>query len=64
MEPKISLTQTAFAEVMTEWERRWREEPELSRMRIELLKAEGAPETYGGEATAYFFWLAKEMGKV
>lgn len=59
----ITLTQKAAARVLAEWERRWRESPELYRKEIELLQMKNKSETYGDSAARYLLHLCKQMGE-
>lgn len=52
----ITVTETQLAEAFTEWDRRFREEPErFESEAVRLLK--GTPESYGDEAAPYLIAL-------
>jgi len=63
MDEKIEITQEQLAKVFTEWERRYREEPEASQSEAEKLLHE-TPETYGEACAPYFVFILKEMNGV
>ena len=52
MEPKITINMAQLAAAFTEWERRYREEPE--RFFSEAEKLAHSPETYGEACAPYF----------
>jgi len=49
-----------FAKAFTEWDRRWREEPEHFMSESELLLKE-TPKTYGDACAPYFMKLLDEV---
>jgi hypothetical protein len=51
----IETTQAALAAAFTEWDRRWREEPERFLSESEHLAED--PETYGDECAPYLIAL-------
>lgn len=54
-----SYTQDEFERAFTEWDRRFREEPErFESEAVRLLK--GTPETYGEAAAPYFLSILNE----
>lgn len=59
----IQISATSASRIFTEWERRWREEPELYRMECEMLKAKGTERSCGDSAADYFLHLASELGE-
>ena len=60
MHKKIEVTQSELAKVFTEWERRYREEPE--RFQSEAAKLlHDTPETYGEACAPYFVFVLKEQ---
>ena len=60
MSKKIEVTQEELAKVFTEWERRYREEPEAFQSEAAKLLHE-APETYGEAAAPYFVFIIEQM---
>ena len=59
----ISIEQSRlvlFAKAFTEWNRRWREEPERFMSESDLLLKE-TPETYGDACAPYFMKLLDEV---
>lgn len=59
----IQISATSASRIFTEWQRRWREEPELYRLECELLTKKGTEQTYGDLAAEYFLHLASELGE-
>ena len=55
----IAATQAEFAAAFTEWERRYREEPE--RFMSETEKLQGSPETYGDACAPYLLQILAEL---
>jgi hypothetical protein len=55
------MTQEQLAAVFTEWDRRYRANPEEFWSVVRHLTQETA-DTYGEAASRYFLWLAAEMG--
>lgn len=60
MSEKIEVTQEELAKVFTEWERRYREEPEAFQSEAAKLLRE-TPETYGEAAAPYFVFILQQM---
>ncbi len=60
MSEKIEVTQEELAKVFTEWERRYREEPEAFQSEAAKLLHE-TPETYGEAAAPYFVFILQQM---
>jgi hypothetical protein len=58
----MNLTQTIIAAILTEWERRYREEPTKFMHQVEILKYN--PDIIGDKSAAYFISLGKEMGLI
>ncbi len=56
----ITCTAEDVAEAFTEWERRYREEPD--RFMDEPALVEAGPEGYGGACAPYFLRLLREAG--
>jgi hypothetical protein len=55
----VAFTEKQLAEAFTEWDRRYREEPErFMSEAVHLLK--GTPETYGAEAAPYLIALLQK----
>jgi hypothetical protein len=52
----------AFAAAFTEWERRYREEPERFQSEAEKLLKE-TPKTYGDACAPYFMTILDELSK-
>ena len=60
MSGKIEVNQEELAKVFTEWERRYREEPERFQSEAVKLLRE-TPESYGEAAAPYFVFILNEM---
>jgi hypothetical protein len=56
---KITCTPEDMAAAFTEWERRYREEPD--RFMDELALVEAGPEGYGSACAPYFLQLLEEV---
>lgn len=55
------MPQSFLAAIFTEWDRRYREEPERFQSEaVRLLKE--TPQSYGDAAAPYFLQIAKELG--
>lgn len=61
-DPKISGSLTEIAEAFTEWERRFREDPESYMSEAAKLLKE-TPETYGQACAPYFALILGEVQK-
>jgi len=57
---KTEITQDELAAVFTEWERRYREEPERFQSEATKLLRE-TPETYGQACAPYFLFILNEL---
>jgi len=56
----MNITTKEITEVFTEWDRRYREDPEeFENEAVRLLK--GNPESYGDACTTYFLFILKEL---
>lgn len=55
----IPVTQEQLAAALTEWDRRWREEPDRFLSEAEVLAQD--PETYGDEAAPYLLSILREQ---
>ena len=60
MSEKNEVNQEELAKVFTEWERRYREEPERFQSEAVKLLRE-TPESYGEAAAPYFIFILNEM---
>lgn len=60
MSEKIEITQKELAKVFTEWERRYREDPEAFQSEAAKLLHE-TPETYGEACAPYFVFIFQQM---
>ena len=60
MSEKIEVTREELAKVFTEWERRYREEPERFQSEAVKLLRE-TPETYGEACAPYFVFILDEL---
>jgi hypothetical protein len=58
----ISATQEQLAKAFTEWDRRYREEPERFQSESERLLKE-TPETYGEACAPYLIQILDELGE-
>lgn len=58
----VVFSEKAVAEAFTEWDRRFRENPEQFLSQAESL-LKGTPETYGDAAAPYFLQILSELGK-
>lgn len=58
--PMVSVSQIDCAKAFTEWERRYREEPERFQSEATKLLRE-TPETYGDACAPYFFAIVAEI---
>lgn len=59
---KVTATPEEINQAFTEWDRRYRENPEeFTSEAVHLLKE--TPETYGDSATPYFIKILKEIQK-
>jgi hypothetical protein len=59
MEPVIEATPSELRAAFTEWDRRWREDPEAFWTESDKLAV--SPETYGEAATPYFLEILAEV---
>lgn len=59
MEEIVEVTETEAAAAFTEWDRRYREEPERFMSEAEHLLKE-TPETYGAACAPYFMAIVRE----
>lgn len=59
-EQSVEVTETHLAAVFTEWDRRYREEPERFEAEASRL-LRGTPETYGESCAPYFLELLAEV---
>jgi hypothetical protein len=57
----ITIDEQGLAAVFTEWERRYREEPERFQSEATKLLRE-TPETYGDACAPYFVKIAQDLG--
>lgn len=57
---KITVTEKRLAAAFTEWERRWREEPDRFMKDSERLSST-TPETYGEQAAPYLIEIIREQ---
>ena len=57
---EIKMTQAELTEVFTEWERRYREEPERFQSEAAKLLKE-TPKTYGEACTPYFLLILEQL---
>jgi hypothetical protein len=57
---EMNITKNELAEVFTEWDRRYREEPERFQSEAVHLLRE-TPETYGQACAPYFAFLFREL---
>lgn len=57
---KIEFTEEQIAKAFTEWERRYREDPETFQSEAEKLLRE-TPETYGEACAPYFLFILEKM---
>lgn len=55
----LPITQSQLADALTEWDRRWREEPDRFLSEAEHLAED--PESYGGEAAPYLISILSEQ---
>lgn len=62
MEETIELTQKEIEHIFTEWDTRFRENPEWFTSQAESL-LKGTPKTYGENCAPYFVALYKEVIK-
>jgi len=61
VDDSISVTKDQLADAFTEWDRRYREEPERFKSEAEHLLKE-TPYTYGQEAAPYLIEILREQG--
>lgn len=59
MEPVIETTQSELADALTEWERRWREDP--AKFQSDTERLAGTSEEYGVGAAAYLVEILAEQ---
>jgi hypothetical protein len=59
MKSTVTATQVEITAAFTEWDRRWREDPESFLSEAEALTQD--PEDYGSAATPYFLSILKEI---
>lgn len=59
---KAEVTTSTLAEAFTEWERRWREEPEKFQSETMRLLKGVTPETYGEACAPYLLSILEEQG--
>ncbi|GAB7128765.1 hypothetical protein JCM19000A_32730 [Silvimonas sp. JCM 19000] len=57
--PEIEMTETELVAGLTEWHRRWVEEPDRFRSESEMFAEESA--TYGARAAPYLLGILQEL---
>lgn len=61
MDEKITITENQLADAFTEWERRYRNEPERFQSEAKKLLRE-TPHTYGNACAPYLISILHEQG--